>query len=40
MGDHRNVSSGSRDWGQVPKKYIIGRINLRRHLGRPYFLMN
>jgi signal peptidase I len=29
MGDHRNISSDSRDWGQVPKRYIIGRVNVR-----------
>ena len=29
MGDHRNNSSDRRHWGMVPKKYIIGRVQLR-----------
>lgn len=29
LGDHRNRSSDSRDWGEVPKKYIIGRVQIR-----------
>lgn len=29
MGDHRNASSDSRDWGLVPRKYVIGRVTLR-----------
>jgi signal peptidase I len=29
MGDHRNNSSDSRTWKYVPKKYIIGKVQLR-----------
>ncbi len=29
MGDHRNNSSDSRHWRFVPKKYIIGKVQLR-----------
>ena len=29
LGDHRNNSSDSRTWGEGPKKYIIGKIQLR-----------
>lgn len=29
MGDHRNASSDSRDWGPVPKRYIVGKVQLR-----------
>ena len=29
LGDHRNNSSDSRHWGEVPKRYIIGRVQVR-----------
>jgi signal peptidase I len=29
MGDGRTASSDSRHWGEVPRKYILGRIQLR-----------
>jgi signal peptidase I len=29
MGDHRNNSSDSRHWGEVPKRYIIGKVQVR-----------
>ena len=29
LGDHRNDSSDSRDWGLVPKKYIVGKVDAR-----------
>jgi signal peptidase I len=29
MGDHRNRSSDSREWGLVPKRYILGKVMLR-----------
>ena len=29
LGDHRNNSSDSRHWGMVPKKYIIGKVQVR-----------
>jgi signal peptidase I len=29
MGDHRNSSSDSRHWGMVPKKYVIGKVQVR-----------
>ena len=29
MGDHRNNSSHSRHWDFVPKRYIIGKVQIR-----------
>jgi signal peptidase I len=29
LGDHRSNSSDSRHWGEVPKRYITGRVQLR-----------
>lgn len=29
MGDHRNNSSDSRQWGYVPKRYVIGKVQIR-----------
>ena len=29
LGDHRNNSSDSRHWGFVPKRYIIGKVQIR-----------
>jgi signal peptidase I len=29
MGDHRTNSSDSRTWGEVPKRYIIGKVQVR-----------
>jgi signal peptidase I len=29
MGDHRNESSDSREWGLVPKRYILGKVMVR-----------
>ena len=38
MGDHRNDSSDSREWGFVPRRYVIGRVAFRWWpLGRVQF---
>src|SRR5580700_11879815 len=29
LGDHRNNSSDSREWGLVPKRYIVGKVKVR-----------
>ncbi len=29
MGDHRNDSCDSRDWGPLPRSYIVGRVVMR-----------
>jgi signal peptidase I len=29
MGDHRNDSSDSREWGLVPRRYILGKVKMR-----------
>jgi signal peptidase I len=29
LGDHRNMSSDSREWGLVPRKYVIGKVAMR-----------
>jgi signal peptidase I len=29
MGDHRNASSDSRHWRYVPKKYVVGKVQVR-----------
>ena len=29
LGDNSRNSSDSRDWGLVPKKYVIGKVKVR-----------